>query len=110
VLLLVPHDVHIRPSANASPRQDDAPVRRQRNHPLVSSEGDRQEESDRLGWKFWVGLVGVTLACGIGLILGVVLFGLAWRTWGLVGAVIALVGVTMGAKYLTDRRARQRWS
>lgn len=76
----------------------------------MSSEGDRQEESDGLGWKFWAGLVGVTLACGIGLILGVVLFGLAWRTWGLVGAVIALVGVTMGAKYLTDRRARQRWS
>ena len=44
------------------------------------------------------------------ILLGVLLFGLAWRTWGLIGAGIALVGVFMGAMYLTDRRARKRWS
>jgi Kef-type K+ transport system membrane component KefB len=76
----------------------------------VSSEDEHNQESDSLGLTFWAGLVGVTLVCGIGLMLGVVLFGLAWHTWGIVGAAIALVGVATGAKYLSDRRARQRWS
>jgi hypothetical protein len=89
---------------------DDAPGRRRRDHPLVSSEGDHQEESERLGWRFWAWLVGVTLACGIGLMLGVLLFGLAWHTWGLIGAGIALVGVAAGANYLRERRARKMWS
>jgi hypothetical protein len=42
--------------------------------------------------------------------LGVLLFGLAWHTWGLIGAGIAVVGVAAGANYLRERRARKQWS
>jgi Kef-type K+ transport system membrane component KefB len=76
----------------------------------VSSQDNHNQESESLGFTFWAGLMGVTLACGIGLMLAVVLFGLAWHTWGIVGAAIALIGVATGVKYLIDRRARQRWS
>lgn len=76
----------------------------------MSANGNRHEETEGLGFKFWAALIGITFACAIGLLLGVLLFGLAWRTWGLIGAGIALVGVFMGAMYLTDRRARKRWS
>jgi len=76
----------------------------------MSSEGQTQEESEGLGARFWLGLMGVTLAVGIGLMLALILFGYAWYSWGFVGAAILLIAVATGAKYLQDRRARRQWS
>jgi Kef-type K+ transport system membrane component KefB len=74
----------------------------------MSSES--QGDSEGLGWRFWLGLMGVTLAVGVGLILALFLFGAAWYQWGFIGAAILLIAVAMGVKSLQDRRARRQWS
>jgi Kef-type K+ transport system membrane component KefB len=66
-------------------------------------------ESEGLGGRFWLGLVGFAVALGVGLMLAFVLFGAAWYRWGFIGAAILLVGVGVGVKYLQERRARSRW-
>lgn len=76
----------------------------------MSSESDTRGESDGLGWRFWVGLVGVSLAFAIGLAIALFLFSAAWYAWGLLGAGIALVAVVLAISYVSDRRARRRWS
>jgi len=76
----------------------------------MTTHSHTDEDSEGLGWRFWLGLVAVTIAFGLGLVLAMILFGLAWYEWGFVGAAIILVAVTCGVKALQDRRARRQWS
>jgi Kef-type K+ transport system membrane component KefB len=76
----------------------------------MNANSERREASHGLGWKFWFGLVAVTLLCALGFMLALILFGAAWYEWGFVGAAILLIGVATGAKYLQDRRTRRQWS
>ena len=62
-----------------------------------------------LGAKFWVLLIGGTIAAVLGFFLIVFLFGAAWYAWGFVGAAIALVGASAAAQWVMDRRSRKRW-
>jgi len=62
-----------------------------------------------LGARFWLGLIAVALAIGVG---GIVLFfiiGTAWARWGLLGAFLffSLVLLTFG--YFYDRRQVKRY-
>jgi hypothetical protein len=65
---------------------------------------------ERLGTKFWLALLAIAIACGVGVVLVFVLFGLAWAAWGLIGAVIAFVALAAAGSWAVDRRARRRWS
>jgi len=76
---------------------------------MSSTNPDRVDASS-LGVKFWVALLAIAVACGIGAVAVFALFGFVWAAWGLVGAVIVFVALAAGASWLTDRRARRRWS
>jgi hypothetical protein len=76
---------------------------------MSSTNPDRVDRGG-LGWKFWLGLLTIAIACGVGFVLAFVLFGLAWAAWGLIGAVIAFVALAAAASWVIDRRGRRRWS
>ena len=65
---------------------------------------DRLMNYDDLGWKFWAGFVGLTLAAGVGAVICFVLFGKAWESWGFLGAIIAVGAVFLGIAWVHDRR------
>jgi Kef-type K+ transport system membrane component KefB len=81
-----------------------------REHALMSSTNPDSYERERLGAKFWIGLVLAAIACGVGAILAFALFGFAWAAWGLIGAIIAFVALAAAAAWAMDRRSRRRWS
>jgi hypothetical protein len=65
-------------------------------------------EVDELGGKFWLSVVGIALAIGIGGIILFSLIGWAWYAWGFFGALLFFAVVLIGAGCLIDRsRARQ---
>ncbi len=76
----------------------------------MSSTNPDRVEGRGLGWKFWLALLAIAIAIGIGFVLAFVLFGLAWAAWGLIGAVIVFVALAVAASWAIDRRGRRRWS
>jgi Kef-type K+ transport system membrane component KefB len=76
----------------------------------MSSTNPDSVDARSLGAKFWMALLGVALACGLGALLVFVFFGFIWAAWGLIGALIVFVALALGASWVTDRRARRRWS
>jgi membrane protein YdbS with pleckstrin-like domain len=77
---------------------------------MSSSQLPREESDDGLGAKFWLSLIGVTLAAAIGVALIFLFFGAVWYAWGLVGAIVALVALVYVVGWVMDRRARSRWT
>src|SRR5262245_36484745 len=61
---------------------------------------------DGLGWKFWLWVIGVSLAVGIGGILLFLLIGAAWYRWGLLGALILFGVLAPAYGHFYDRRPR----
>jgi Kef-type K+ transport system membrane component KefB len=76
----------------------------------MSSTNPDRLDREGLGGKFWLAVLGIAIACGIGCVIAFVLFGLAWAAWGLIGAVIALLVLAAVVSWVMDRRARRRWS
>jgi hypothetical protein len=78
----------------------------------MSSNGHTNPDAETggLGARFWLTFAAGTVALGIAAVLVFVLFGAVWYAWGFVGAVIAFVVIASGLMYLSDRRARSRWS
>ena len=64
---------------------------------------------DGLGSKFWLGMVGVILACGIGAVLVFTLLTGAWVRWGGIGALVFLAVVFMSIAAVLDRKKRKEW-
>jgi hypothetical protein len=98
--------------ATGSSDPDDAPVRLRPEHPGMSSNGQTNPdaESDGLGARFWVTFAAGTVALGIAAVVIFVIFGAVWYAWGFLAAVIAFIVIASGLMYLSDRRARSRWS
>jgi hypothetical protein len=61
-----------------------------------------------LGAKFWLGLIGLTIAIGLAVGLTLLLIGAVWYAWGLFGVFLAIVLVFGGVGYIMDRRERTR--
>ena len=61
---------------------------------------------DGLGWKFWLWVLGVSLAVGIGGLLLFLLIGAAWYRWGFLGALILFGVIALAYGYFYDRRQR----
>jgi len=59
-------------------------------------------DDDALGGRFWLRVVGMILAVTIGSIAVLYLFGYAWYSWGLVGALLAFGAVAVGAAWVMD--------
>jgi hypothetical protein len=62
-----------------------------------------------LGARFWLGLVGVCLAIGIGGFVLFILIDLAWVAWGALGTFIFFAVVLLGVAYIYDRRQAKRY-
>jgi hypothetical protein len=62
---------------------------------------------DELGWKFWLWVVGISLAIGIGGMILFLLIGAAWYSWGFFGALIVFCIIALLYGYFYDRRQRR---
>ena len=60
-----------------------------------------------LGWRFWLWVIGVSLAIGIGGLLLFLLVGAAWYRWGILGALIFFSAIALAYGYFYDRRQRR---
>ncbi|HKG44461.1 MAG TPA: hypothetical protein VKB10_09500 [Gaiellaceae bacterium] len=63
---------------------------------------------DDLGWKFWLWVIGVSLAIGIGGMLLFLIFGAVWYAWGFFGALIFFAAVALTWGWFHDRSERRR--
>ena len=66
------------------------------------------EDDGSLGGKFWLSVVGIALAIGIGGILLFSLIGAVWYAWGFVGALLFVLVVALGYGWIYDRRHKRR--
>ena len=62
-----------------------------------------------LGGRFWLGLVGVCLAIGIGGFVLFALIGITWAAWGALGTFIFFGAVMLGIADIFDRRQQKRY-
>lgn len=58
---------------------------------------------DELGWKFWLWVIGISLAIGIGGMLLFLLIGAAWYSWGFFGALIFFCVIALAYAWFYDR-------
>jgi hypothetical protein len=76
----------------------------------MSSTNPDTPDARSLGAKFWLTLVAIAFAFGLGVLLVFLLVGFVWAAWGLVGALMGFAALAVGASWVADRRARRRWS
>jgi uncharacterized membrane protein len=67
-------------------------------------ERSEMEDSESLGGKFWLSIVGICLAVGIGGLLLFLLVGAAWYRWGFFGALLFFGGILLIWAWIYDRR------
>ena len=65
---------------------------------------------DELGFRFWVKLIGLSLAFVLAGVLIMVLVGRVWYAWGLLGMFLFLAVVSIGFGLIVDRREAKRRS
>lgn len=58
---------------------------------------------EHLGTKFWLQLLGICLAAGIGAMLLFTLLGAAWYTWGALATLIVVGALLLLWGYMYDR-------
>jgi hypothetical protein len=61
-------------------------------------------EEERLGARFYAGLAGVVLACGVIALVMILLFSRAVVAWGVFGAFIVLAAALLLFAWIYDRR------
>jgi hypothetical protein len=59
---------------------------------------------DGFGWKFWLWVIGVALAIGIGGMILFILIGAAWYSWGFFGALAFICIVALAFGWIYDKR------
>ena len=67
------------------------------------------EEDVHLGGKFWLGLVGVALAIGVGALILFVLVDVVWYVWGGVATLLILILIVGLIGYFYDRRQQREY-
>jgi membrane protein implicated in regulation of membrane protease activity len=64
---------------------------------------------DDLGGKFWLYLVGIALAIGIGGFLLFMLIGAAWYAWGPFMALVVFGALLILVGWIHDRRSQKEY-
>jgi hypothetical protein len=64
-----------------------------------------QMESEGLGFRFYAGLAGVVIACGLVALVMILLFSRAVYAWGVLGAFLVLAAALLLFGWIFDRRA-----
>jgi hypothetical protein len=67
-------------------------------------------DSDDLGGSFWLMLIGVAVAIGIGALILFWLIGSAWASWGGLGALVVIGAVALLFGFFYDRRQAKLYS
>ncbi len=57
-----------------------------------------------MGGRFWIGLVAVIVAIGIGTMIVFLILGAALATWGILGMFLLIAAIALGAGWVYDRR------
>jgi len=65
--------------------------------------GTTRDDDDSLGGRFWLRVVGLIVGVTVASIAVLFLFGYAWYSWGLVGALVVLGAVAVAAARVMDR-------
>jgi Flp pilus assembly protein TadB len=66
-------------------------------------------DDDGLGAGFWLKMIGVIFAIGIGGLVLFVFIGAAWYAWGLLGMFVFVVGVLALVAWIYDRQHAKRY-
>ena len=69
---------------------------------------DYDDDDDKLGGRFWLGVMGLAVGAVCVVLLVMIIFGAFWNRWGLFGAFIAFFIVLLGIGYLWDRHEKNR--
>ena len=67
------------------------------------------DNDDGLGGKFWLGFVGVSIACFFGAILVFIFIGNAWARWGFLGMFLVLSVIALAIGWFMDRKRAKRY-
>jgi membrane protein implicated in regulation of membrane protease activity len=62
-----------------------------------------------LGGKFWLWVIGVALAIGVGGLLLLTLISAAWYKWGFFGALLFFGAITLAFAWFYDRRQVKKY-
>ena len=62
-------------------------------------------EGEGLGFRFYAGLAGVVIACGLVALVMILIFSRAVYAWGVLGAFIVLAAALLLFGWIFDRRA-----
>jgi hypothetical protein len=62
---------------------------------------------DGLGFKFWAGLAGFTLALGIVLLIVFLIFTRAFYAWGAFGTLVVIAVLLLGVAWIYDKRQQR---
>jgi len=61
------------------------------------------QDDGSLDGRFWLRTIGLIVAVSLASIAVIFLFGYAWYSWGLIAAMLVLVGVVVAIGYFMDR-------
>ena len=64
---------------------------------------------DRLGVRFWLWLIGVTVGLIAAAFLIFALIGWAWYAWGFFGTFVVFAGVLLAIAWFHDKREARRY-
>jgi len=64
---------------------------------------------EKLGFRFYAGLAGITIALGIALLILFLVFSRAVYAWGAFGTLLALAVVLLGFAWVMDRRSVRKY-
>jgi hypothetical protein len=67
------------------------------------------DDDNGLGGKFWLMVIGATIALGIGALILFAFIDVIWYAWGFFGALLFVFLVIGVIGYVMDRRAQQRY-
>ena len=63
-----------------------------------------------MGGRFWLGVVGVTILCGLVGLIGFLLISAVWAKWGFLAMFLVIAGLALLAGWIVDRRNANRES
>jgi hypothetical protein len=68
------------------------------------------DDDEKLGGRFWLFVIGVSLGVAVGAFLIFALIGWAWYAWGFFGMLLFIGAVLLAWAWVFDRRQQKRYA